>query len=169
MTPRMRTGRPARLKGFDYLGPHRYFLTFCTSGRQRLFVESAIVECVLTQFRRAAGQHAIALIAYCFMPDHVHLLVGGLEEDSDGRKFISLAKQLAAFHVAAHFGVQLWQHYGYEHVLRGTEDTIAVARYIVANPLRARLATNVFEYPFLGSDTHSLEEIVGAVQMMKPG
>ena len=103
------------------------------------------------------------------MPDHVHLLVGGLEESSDGRRFISLAKQLAAFHVARQFGVRLWQHYGYEHVLRGNEDTLAVARYIVANPLRAGLATNVFDYPFLGSDTHSLQEIVAAVQMMKPG
>jgi REP element-mobilizing transposase RayT len=103
------------------------------------------------------------------MPDHVHLLVGGLEENSDGRKFISLAKQLAAFHVARQFGSRLWQHYGYERVLRGGEDTLSVARYILANPLRSQLATSVFEYPFLGSDTHSLEEIVGAVQMMKPG
>jgi len=121
------------------------------------------------QFRRAADQHTVALIAYCFMPDHVHLLVGGLEESSDGRRFISLAKQLAAFHVARQFGVRLWQHYGHEHVLRGNEDTLAVARYIVANPLRAGLATHVFDYPFLGSDTHSLQEIVAAVQMMKPG
>ena len=165
----MRPGRPARVKGFDYLGRHRYFLTFCTSGRQRLFVNPAIVECVLTQFRRAADQHAIALSAYCFMPDHVHLLAGGLAENSDGRKFISLAKQLAAFHFARQFGSRLWQHYGYERVLRGEEDTLSVARYIIANPLRARLATSVFDYPFLGSDTHALVEIVEAVQMMKPG
>ena len=103
------------------------------------------------------------------MPDHVHLLVSGLEETSDGRRFVSLAKQLAAFHVAKQFDVRRWQHYGYEHVLRGDEDTLAVARYIVANPLRARLATSVFEYPFVGSDTHSLREIVDGVQMMKPG
>jgi len=103
------------------------------------------------------------------MPDHVHLLTGGLEENSDGRKFISLAKQLAAFHVAKQFGVRLWQHYGYEHVLRGDEETLAVARYIVANPLRAGMVTSVFEYPFVGSDTHALREIVDAVQMMKPG
>jgi putative transposase len=169
MPLQMRTKRPARLKAFDYVGPHRYFLTFCTNRRQRLFVQSAIVECVLTQFRRAADQHAIALIAYCFMPDHVHLLVGGLADNSDGRKFISLAKQLAAFHVARQFGSRLWQHYGYERVLRAEEDTLSVARYVIANPLRARLATSVFEYPFVGSDTHSLLQIVDAVQMMKPG
>ena len=54
-------------------------------------------------------------------------------------------------------------------MLRGNEDTLAIARYIVANPLRAGLATNVFDYRFLGSDTHSLQEIGAAVQMMKPG
>jgi putative transposase len=165
----MRTGRPTRLKAFDYCGIHRYFLTFCTRDRQRLFTQPAIVECVLTQFRRAADRHAIALVAYCFMPDHVHLLAAGVEDRADGRRFISLAKQLAAFHVAKEFGMRLWQHYGYEHVLRSDEDTLAVARYIIANPLRAGFVTSVFEYPFQGSDTHPLEEIVAAVQMQKPG
>ena len=28
---------------------------------------------------------------------------------------------------------------------------------------------SVFDYPFLGSDTHSLEEIAAAVQKLKPG
>jgi putative transposase len=111
----------------------------------------------------------MALIAYCFMPDHVHLLVGGTREDSDCRAFISTAKQLAAVHSSRQFGVRLWQHYGYEHVLRRHEDTLAVARYIIANPLRAGLADDMFEYPFVGSDVYSLEEIAAAVQMIKPG
>ena len=102
------------------------------------------------------------------MPDHVHLLANGVAETSDGRKFISLAKQLAAFYVAKNCGVRLWQHYGYEHVLRREEDTLAIARYIIANPVRAGLAASVFDYPHLGSDTHSLSEIAAAVQMMKP-
>jgi putative transposase len=165
----MRTGRPSRLKDFDYRGFHRYFLTFCTLDRRPTFARAAIVECVLAQFRRAADRTAIELLAYCFMPDHAHLLVGGTQDDADGRSFIALAKQLSAFHVSRQFGVRLWQHYAYEHVLRGDEDSLQVARYIIANPLRAGLATSVYDYPFVGSDTYSLEEIGGAVQMMKPG
>ena len=108
------------------------------------------------------------LIAYCFMPDHVHLLVTGVDEASDGRKFDSQAKQLAGFYVARHHDVRLWQHYGYERILREEEDTLAIARYIIANPIRAGLAGSIFDYPFLGSDTHSIAEIAEAVQMMKP-
>ena len=29
----MITGRPQHLEGFDYIGTHRYFLTFCTDQR----------------------------------------------------------------------------------------------------------------------------------------
>jgi REP element-mobilizing transposase RayT len=32
-------------------------------------------------------------MAFCFMPDHVHLLVGGTCETSDGKRFIRRAKQ----------------------------------------------------------------------------
>ena len=31
--------RPPRLKGFDYLGPHRYFVTCCALGRHAAFVK----------------------------------------------------------------------------------------------------------------------------------
>src|SRR5262245_58187825 len=114
----MRTGRPERLKSFDYVGPYAYFLTFCTNQRQRLFVDAARVDLVFAQILRAAADLRFAVIAYCFMPDHAHLLVQGQAEDSDGRAFIKRAKQLAGFHYKKQFKELLWQRYGFERVLR---------------------------------------------------
>ena len=161
----MHTRRPERLKTFDYLGLHRYFLTFCTVDRQHVFVSAERVDEVRTQFLRAAADERFALLAYCFMPDHVHLLVEGQSDDSDGRRFVAHAKQLSGFHYKKRFGQPLWQKYGFERTLRTREDTLSVARYIFENPLRARLVDDVRKYPFVGSSVYSIEAIVEAVAM----
>jgi hypothetical protein len=47
------TGNPGHLKTFDYIGPYRYFLTFCTDSRQRVFVTRERVDLVLENPLRA--------------------------------------------------------------------------------------------------------------------
>src|SRR5262245_28798146 len=139
--------QPGHLKTFDYMGLHQYFLTFCTNERNRLFVTAAAVDAVRTQIDRASTAYRFAVIAYCFMPDHLHLLVEGQADDSDCREFISRAKQYSGFHYKAAFGHRLWQRYGYEHVLRNEEAAVSVARYILENPVRARMVEQITDHP----------------------
>ena len=146
----MLTGKPAHLTAFDYLGLHRYSLTFCTFERLAHFTTSDAVDLVLLQIQRATGEEGFALIAYCFMPDHAHLLVEGQADDSDARRFIRAAKQYSGFYFKQRFGQQLWQRYGFERTLRDDEATLSVARYILENPVRARLVRNPEDYPFSG-------------------
>ena len=160
----MLTSKPHRLKDFDYAGLHRYFLTFCTFQRQPRFTMSDAVDLVLLQIQRAAHQDRFALIVYCFMPDHVHLLVQAQADDSDARRFIRAVKQYSAFYFKQRFGQQLWQRYGFERTLRDDEATLSVARYILENPVRARLVRNPEDYPFSGSSVHGVAEILEAVQ-----
>jgi putative transposase len=161
----MRTRRPERLKGFDYIGYHRYFLTFCTMNRRRFFTSRRAVVLVLAQIERSAAQEGFAILAYCFMPDHVHLLIEGREQRADCRRFISRAKQFSGFAFRRTYGQSLWQRYGFERTLRKEEATLRVARYILENPLRARLVARVADYPFAGSTVYSLEQILEAVQL----
>jgi putative transposase len=156
---------PEHLKAFDYLGLHQYFLTFCTHNRDRLFVKADAVEVVRTQIARSSTEQRMSLIAYCFMPDHAHLLVEGQHDDSDCRRFIARAKQYSGFHYQAAFGRRLWQRYGYEHVLRSSEAAVSVARYILENPVRAGLVVALQDYPFSGSSVYSLNELLDAVQL----
>ena len=51
-----------------------------------------------------------------------------------------------------------------ERVLRPHDDAKAVARYILQNPIRSGLARAAEEYPFLGSDVWSLEELLDSVR-----
>jgi REP element-mobilizing transposase RayT len=73
----MFTGKPEHIKGFDYLGPRQYFLTFCTHSRRRCFVTDDAVAIVRTQIERATAEQDIAVLAYCYMPDHAHFLAEG--------------------------------------------------------------------------------------------
>jgi putative transposase len=159
----MRTGNPGHLRAFDYIGLYRYFLTFCTDRRRHLFTNGDVVDLVRTQILRCATDETFAVVAYCFMPDHVHLLIEGQSERADCRSFVKRAKQYAGFHYTKAFGGRLWQRYGFERVLRNDEATLPVARYIVENPVRARLVASPAEYPFAGSQIYSLSEILEAV------
>jgi REP element-mobilizing transposase RayT len=80
---------PEHLRNFEYTGPNRYFLTFCTWERVRHFTNVDHVALVCEQFQRASREQDFAVIAYCFMPDHVHLLVDGDREDADLKRFTS--------------------------------------------------------------------------------
>ena len=159
----MLTKSPGHLKTFDYLGLHRYSLTFCTNYRRRLFVEPGIVNLVLAQISRAAIENLFEIIAYCFMPDHLHLLIEGKADSSDAKRFITRAKQYSGFYYSAALQPKLWQRYGFEHVLRDDEITLVVAKYILENPVRAGLVKRVEDYPFVGSMVYSLAQILEGV------
>ena len=100
---------PHRLDATQYAGYRPYFLTIGTRGRSCRFADGAVVAMVLSQILRAATDERFAVIAYCFMPDHLHMLVVGRGESVDLRRFVAAAKQRAAFGFARAFGGQLWQ------------------------------------------------------------
>ena len=156
----MRPRHPERLKTFDYIGFHRYFLTFCTIDRERLFTSAASVELVLAQILRAKRESSFAVIAYCFMPDHLHLLIEGKSQSSNGRDFIKRARQYSAYYYSKAYARKLWQRYGYDHVLRDDQKTIVTARYILNNPVRAGLVSRIEDYRYCGSLEWPLEALL---------
>ena len=156
----MRTNYPHHLPAFDYTGFHRYFLTFCTEKRVRIFVIDEAVNLVWTQFLRAAGGESMAILACVFMPDHVHLIAEGEEEDSDLKRFISRAKQFSGYHYMQTKGARLWQRYGYEHVLRDEELTRSAMAYVLENPVRAKLVETVWDHPYIRSSKYEREHLI---------
>ena len=152
-----------RLRGFDYTGGYRYFLTICTRRRACVFVTREAVDAVVVQLLQSSRDERFAVIAYCFMPDHLHLLVEGTDPGSQLTEFVRLFKQRSSFQWKRAFGSELWQRGYFEHVLRSDESAIDVARYILANPLRAGMVQSVENYPFLGSMTMSVRDLLYSV------
>src|SRR6185436_19948724 len=115
----MRPRRPERLKDLTYVGRFGYSLRFATLHRVPHFTQPALIAEALTQIQRTCDEERFALIAYCFMPDHVHLAVEGLTERSALRRFVKVAKQRVAYVARRQFAIPaIWQDGYYERVVR---------------------------------------------------
>ncbi|MDH0646826.1 transposase [Pseudomonas sp. GD03858] len=91
--------------------------------------------------------NACRSLAWVVMPDHLHWLIElrlatlcTLMRRFKSRSSLELHKAGVGHH-------PIWQAGYQDHALRREENAIHIARYIVANPLRARLVNNVREYP----------------------
>lgn len=152
------------LKDFDYLGCYRYFVTICTDRKKNLFVKNNnLIEKIVEVLDQTAGKQFFKIWVYCFMPDHLHLLVEGINEHSDFKKFTKDFKQRTAYwykHKESSDGNKLWQPGYYEHVLRKEEDTTEVLRYILNNPVRKGLVANYLDCRYSGSLVIDIKEIL---------
>jgi REP element-mobilizing transposase RayT len=155
--------RPRRLQGFEYIAVHRYFLTFCTSDRRRVFEDERTAAFVVTVLRHTARHHDFAVPAYCLMPDHAHVLVEGTTATSDLCRFVKRMKQRSGQLFSRQWGERLWQEGYFERVLRAGDDARAVARYILENPVRAGLVKTPADYTLLGSGVWTLSELLESV------
>ena len=156
----MRTNYPRRLGAFDYIGFHRYFLTFCVHDRHPAFANDGAVALVWSQFLRASVNHSFAIVACCFMSDHVHLVLEGQREDADMKRFVTSAKQTSAHHYRVVFHKRLWQRYSYDRVLRDDESTKQVVAYVLENPVRAGLVAAVDSYPHIQSSVYERRDLM---------
>jgi putative transposase len=154
------SGRPHRLAEFSYKGPHRYSLTFCSRARRIVFVETVVVDVALAQILQSAALHAFVVVAYCFMPDHLHLLPAGQSAGADLIAFAKDVKQRVGYHAPLPRAGTIWQRGYYERILRDDEATLTVAKYILENPVRQGLVQQPRDYPFSGSAIWSWDQLL---------
>jgi len=91
------TRRKNRLAADLYRGRRIYFITITTTARKPVFVTDAMVSGHLEILGRASSDHAFDVVAYCYMPDHVHLLIAGSKSESDLIAFIKAYKQTTGY------------------------------------------------------------------------
>ena len=142
-----------RLPRSNYIGHQWYFLTTCTQNRVPSLQDGALVDEHINLLVQGAREECFGIQAYCFMPDHLHLLVSGTHETSDCLKFVYGFKQRSAFAFKRATGKKLWQHKPYDHILRPDERWEAVAYYIWMNPVRKGLCACPEDWPHSGSYT----------------
>jgi len=130
-------GQVSLRKGRHSLTGHYYHVTMVTSHRSAIFLDY--------RYARAFGEEAVcrhgATQSFVVMPDHVHWL---LRLDGD----LSQAVRLYKAKVSIAVGQSVWDDGFHDHALRAEEDIRKVARYIVANPIRAGLVDNIGQYPY---------------------
>jgi len=92
-------------------------------------------------------------LAWVVMPDHMHWLFQ-FNESVSLSKLINLFKGRTArvLNKELNRKGKFWQAAYYDHVLGKDEDIKKVARYIVANPLRAGLVNRIEDYSHWDAD-----------------
>ena len=136
------TKRPERLKGVDYCGFERYFLTICTafSGLQSLATRR-------TRSSRSCRKNAVRvpvpmasrLPPTVSCPIVFHALMEGLVENADFRRVVKIFKQVSAFIHRRETGSHLWRPGYHGRVVSDDEATEAIVRFVWENPIRAGL------------------------------
>jgi REP-associated tyrosine transposase len=162
--PGRRLRRPVRLPHVPYIGMRRYSLTLCTCRRHEWFVDPTVLETARSQLLQHARDFGFAVPAYCFMPDHLHVLAEGQFPDSNLKRFMNRFKQDSGFRFGEQRNHHLWQKGYYDRILRDDEPTIIVARYIFDNPVRVGLVTHFDQYPGSGSTCYTMCELADALQ-----
>lgn len=120
-----------------------YHVTTVTRNRWPYFHDINLA-CLMCQTLYWSDQQGYTK-TYCFvvMPDHFHWLFS-LQD----RHPLSTTMNLVKGRSGRLSGSRIWQRGFHDHALRSEESIKDVARYIVANPLRAGLVKSVRDYPF---------------------
>jgi putative transposase len=155
-----RIRKPHRLKEYDYASAGVYFVTFCTAnmkcflsqikadGNLILGIAGKIVdqEILRTEELRAD----FALIEYCVMPNHVHILFSLAGEHSEGKSnafkernggsasaIVSAIKSAVTRRLRDRYkrpDLEVWHEKFHDHVVRDEADLDRIREYIINNP-----------------------------------
>ena len=137
---RLRTGRYSETDRI-------YLLTAVTHQRLPIFKDWRTGRLLVSQFKNAQEEGEATSLAWVVMPDHFHWLVQ--LHNGDLPRLIQITKSRSARAInqtRRSFGT-IWQKGYFDRALRWEEDLKVVARYMIANPLRAGLVEHIGQYP----------------------
>ena len=117
----------------------------------------------LWRLRVAAERHGCIVAIYCFMPEHLHVILHGQHESANTWQTMVEFKQRSGFWLKQHRPGTVWQKDFYDHVIRRDEDLGAQVRYIAGNPVRKGLVTDWSEYPHTGAIGIDLDVVISGV------
>ena len=131
-----------------------YLVTTVTCQRQKVFLQFDVGRIVVHAMRQQHDQENVESLAFVVMPDHLHWLFA-LQKHASLAKVMQRVKGNSAYRIQKTLRKRsemeanqvLWQDGYHDHAVRREEDLQQLARYIVANPLRAGLVSKVGDYP----------------------
>ena len=124
-----------------------YLITAVTHQRQPIFQDWRTGRLLVRAFRKAQEDGEATSLAWVIMPDHFHWLVQLHNGDLPRLMRITKSRSARAINTARRSYGTLWQKGYFDQALRREQDLKAMARYIVANPLRAGLVEHIGQYP----------------------
>ena len=143
-------------------------MTLNTAERRRWFADPQAARELVAQIPTFFESRHFAVVAYCLMPDHLHLVLEGTSEGADLREVMRIWKQVTSHAWKNRGRGRLWQPGFHDRVLRECDDARGVVGYVVNNPVRAGLVTRMADYPWTGSSRYTLEALAEHVGEWAP-
>jgi len=139
----------SNLRKGRYSEPGReYLVTAVTHQRAPWFKDIHSARLLVQEMQRLEREGVAIWLAWVIMPDHFHALLSQTGQTSLSAVMNRL-KGRSARTINARYGRtgSFWQRNFHDHALRTEEDRIEIARYVVANPLRAGIVARMEDYP----------------------
>jgi len=130
--------RKGRYSGFGIV----YSITAVTRNRTPVFRDIRPARTLIRVLKEHEKLGRAETLAFVVMPDHLHWLMR-LSGTHDLSQVVRSIKAISSRRI----GGAIWQKGFYDHAIREEEDIRSVARYLVANPLRAGLVNHIGDYP----------------------
>lgn len=132
-----------------YSEPGReYLVTTVTHQRIPWFTDLPAARLLVLEMQQLEKEGVAIWLAWVIMPDHFHALLSLTGQTSLG-EVMNRLKGRSARAINARLGRtgDFWQISFHDHALRTEEDRLEIARYVVANPLRAGIVERLGDYP----------------------
>jgi len=169
MRPSGRLMKPERIRGkkhhlprFCYLGQVCVAITACIETGRPIFRNCEIVAAFTDFLREATDRNHCVVPVYCFMPEHLHVVIKGQRDGSDIWMAMSRFKQRSGYWLSKNASA-CWQSDFYEHIIRRDESFANQIRYIANNPVRRGPVESWDHYPFTGSIGFNLKELLSDI------
>jgi REP element-mobilizing transposase RayT len=137
-----RHGQSHRLRLGRRSEPGRWYHVITrTLDHRPVFDDLPAARTLITVLAEEQKRDRARTLAFVVMPDHLHWLLE--------LRTAPLSRVVAAVKsVSAHrLGERIWQPGFFDRAIRRDEDAKAVARYVIANPIRAGLVDHIGDYP----------------------
>ena len=124
-----------------------YLVTAVVYERRSVFTNFRVGRLLVDELKQAHDLNLINSLAWVIMPDHFHWLFE--LRDATLPEVMKRVKSRSTLAINRACGTQgaFWQSGYHDRAARAEEDLIKIARYIIANPLRAGLVEHIGNYP----------------------
>ncbi len=126
----------------NYVPGGTYFFTLVTYHRRKYFDTPKKLNLLNGTIRQVQSNKLFDLLAYCLLPDHIHLLIELPEEDSNFSIRLREIKRLTTLWMkrdASGNVDRIWQDKFWEHTIRDEKDLLRHFDYIHYNPVKHNL------------------------------
>lgn len=125
-----------------------YLITSVTYQRKAIFRDFNNGRILVHSMRYFHDKQEAITLTYVVMPDHIHWLFQ-LGQNQELNSLINRFNGYTSLMINRTNGIteaKTWQPGYYDRAIRKEEDVKSIARYVIANPLRAGLVKNIGDY-----------------------